>query len=91
MEYLFVISGVFSVLFFFLLISKKRKALEHWLLGGIFLLITINSIYVFNFHRTEDFYYVKFFSELNYAIPLLYPTLLWLYSNAVTNISFKTG
>jgi len=89
MEYLFVISGVFSALFFLLLITKKKRNLEHLLLGTIFLLITVNSVYVFNFHNEEEFYYVKFFSELNYAIPLLYPPLLWLYSNAVTNISFK--
>ncbi len=89
MEYLFVISGVFSALFFLLLVSKKTRNLEHTLLGTIFLLITVNSIYVFSFHNQEEFYYVKFFSELNYAIPLLYPPLLWLYANAVTNISFK--
>lgn len=89
MEYLFVISGVFSALFFLLLLSKKTKSLEHILLGLIFLLITVNSIYVFNFHKQEEFYYVNFFSELNYAIPLLYPPLLWFYANAVTNKSFK--
>jgi len=91
MEYLFVISGVFSALFFLLLVSKKLRNLDHTLLGAIFLLITINSIYVFSFHKEDTFFYLQYFSELNYAIPLLYPPLLWLYTKSVTNISFKLG
>jgi len=70
---------------------KKNKAYEHKFLALIFFLITINSVYVFQFFRsarTEDFYYVPFFSELNYAIPLLYGPLLWFYTRALTQKNF---
>ncbi|MBT8231233.1 MAG: AraC family transcriptional regulator [Saprospiraceae bacterium] len=89
MQYLFVISGVFSALFSLLLISKKKKGIQHWFLGIMFLLITVNCFYVFNLYSQEQFYYVAFFSELNYAIPLLYGTLLWFYSKAVTLEDFR--
>ena len=36
-----------------------------------------------------DFYHVPYFSELNYAIPLLYGPLLWFYTRALTNINFS--
>ena len=89
MRYLFVISAVFAALFFLLLITKKPKKAEHKFLGILFLLITINSYYVFQFYDSEEFYYVPFFSELNYAIPLLYGMLLWFYSRALTAAKFK--
>ena len=89
MEYLFVISGVFSALFSLLILAKKKKSKEHWFLFVLFGLITINSIYVFNFYRSEAFYYVPFFSELNYAIPIMYGTLLWFYSKAMISLDFK--
>ena len=89
MEYLFIISSVFSALFFFLLLSKTKKEYEHWFLAVIFLLITINSLYVFQFYHNDDFYYVPFFSELNYAIPMLYGTLLWFYIKAITDAQYR--
>ena len=89
MEYLFIISSVFSALFFLILLSKSQKEYEHWFLAVIFLLITINSLYVFQFYHHEDFYYVAFFSELNYAIPLLYGTLLWFYIKAITDAQYR--
>jgi len=92
MKYLFFTSAVFSALFFFLLTTKRNKEFEHKFLAAIFFLVTINSIYVFQFFRNirfQDFYYVPFFSELNYAIPLLYGTLLWFYTRALTNAKFS--
>jgi len=53
----------------------------------IFLLVTINSLYVFafsNYSSSTATYYVPIFSELNYAIPLLYGPLFWFYSKALT-------
>lgn len=89
MEYLFVISGAFAALFLMVLISKTKKQFEHWFLAIIFFLITINSLYVFNFYRSSSFYYVPFFSELNYAIPLLYGPLLWFYTKALTRSDYR--
>ena len=89
MRYLFVISGVFAALFFLLLLSKKERKLEHIFLSVVFLLITINSYYIFEFYHSEEFYYRPFFSELNYAIPLLYGTLIWFYTRALTQAQYK--
>ncbi|MDA8692961.1 helix-turn-helix domain-containing protein [Saprospiraceae bacterium] len=89
MRYLFVISGVFAALFFLLLLSKKERKFEHIFLSIIFLLITVNSYYIFEFYHSEEFYYKPFFSELNYAIPMLYGTLLWFYTRALTQARFK--
>ncbi len=50
----------------------------------IFFLITINSLYVFAFSNSVNIYYVPIFSELNYAIPLLYGPLYLFYSRALT-------
>lgn len=83
MHYLFVICGVFSALFFLLLLTKAEKQKEHWFLAVIFFLITVNCVYVFAFSRSAALYYVKIFSELNYAIPLLYGPLLWFYTKAL--------
>jgi len=89
MRYLFVISAVFAALFFLLLASKKDRKPEHTLLSVMFLLITINSYYVFQFYDSNDFYYIPYFSELNYAIPILYGTLLWFYARALTQARFS--
>ncbi len=89
MQYLFVISGAFSALLSLLLLRKKDKKYEHLFLAAIFILITINSIFVFNFFDSQSFYYKAFFSELNYAIPLLYPPLLYLYTKSLTRDNFK--
>lgn len=89
MRYLFVISGVFAALFFLLLLSKKERKFEHIFLSIIFLLITVNSYYIFEFYHSEEFYYRPYFSELNYAIPLLYGTLLWFYTRALTQADYK--
>ncbi len=89
MKYLVVVSGVFAALFFLILARKSQKQYENKFLAVIFFLITINTIYVFNFITADTFYYVPFFSELNYAIPLLYPPLYWFYVRAVTQQNFS--
>ncbi len=89
MENLFVVCGVFSALFVLLLFTRKSKQLEHIFLGTIFLLITINCVFVFLFAKSPTVYYQAFFSELNYAIPLLYGPLLWFYNKALTIENFK--
>lgn len=89
MQYLFVISGAFSALFSLLLFSKSRKKYEHWFLAVIFLLVTVNSAFVFAFANSTGAYYVPIFSELNYAIPLLYGPLFWFYTKALTTQGYK--
>lgn len=88
MNYLFVISGAFSALFSLLLLSKKSKGSEDWILAVMFFLLTINCLFVFNFAQSSELYYVSFFSELNYAIPLLYGPLLYFYIRALTTKDF---
>ncbi len=84
MQYLFVVCGAFSALFCLLSFSRKNKNIEHWYLGSIFLLVTVNCLFVFEFTTSSKTYYEPVFSELNYAIPLLYGPLLWFYSKAMT-------
>lgn len=88
MNYLFAISGAFSALFSLLLFTKKRKGPEDWVLAVMFLLVTINCLFVFNFAKSSELYYVPIFSELNYAIPLLYGPLLYFYIRALTTRDF---
>ena len=92
MQYLFVISGAFSALFSLLLFARKQKQQEHWLLATIFFLITINCIYVFafsNYSGSAPNFYIPIFSELNFAIPLLYGPLYLFYSKALTTEDYK--
>ncbi len=89
MQYLFVICGVFSLLFSLLLFTRKSKEYEHWFLAFMFLLITVNCAFVFAFSASEELYYVRIFSELNYAIPLLYGPLFLYYTKALTTKEFK--
>lgn len=89
MIYLFFISTCFSVLFFLLLIGKKKKRTDHYFLSLIFLLISINSLYISFFYTAEDLFYAPLFSEFNYAIPLLYGPLLWFYAKSITNKDYK--
>lgn len=91
MKYLFILTTAFSFLFFLLLISKKKKRQEHWFLASIFLLITINSLFVFSFSNAESDYYIPVFSEVNYAIPLIYGTLFWFYTKSIVVPEFKFG
>lgn len=91
MKYLFILTTAFSFLFFLLLISKKQKRQEHWFLASIFLLITINSLFVFAFSRVGSSFYIPVFSEINYAIPLLYGTLFWFYTKSIVHTGFKFG
>lgn len=84
MEYLFVICGAFSALFSVLLLTRRNKGQEHLFLGMIFFLITVNCLFVFEFSKEATTYYKPLFSELNYAIPLLYGPLLWFYNKALT-------
>ena len=69
--------------------SRKQKELEHWLLALIFLLLTVNCAYVFCFFNSEASFHVLIFSELNYAIPLLYGPLFFYYTKALTTQDFK--
>lgn len=89
MQYLFVICGVFSLLFSLLLFTRKNKEYEHWFLAFMFLLITVNCAFVFAFSASTEPYYVKIFSELNYAIPLLYGPLFLYYTKSLTTKEFK--
>jgi AraC-like DNA-binding protein len=89
MKYLFVISGVFAVLFFLFLITKKGRKAEHLFLATIVFFIAINSFYIFQVSESDGFYYKSYFSEFNYAIPLLYGALTWFYTRALTNVKFK--
>jgi len=89
MQYSFVICGVLTLLFALLIYSRKQKELEHWLLALIFLLLTINCAYVFCFFNNEASFHVFIFSELNYAIPLLYGPLFYYYTKALTTQDFK--
>lgn len=91
MKYLFILTTAFSFLFFLLLISKKKKRQEHWFLASIFCLITINSLFVFAFSNAGPNFYVAVFSEINYAIPLIYGTLFWFYTKSIVNPSFRFG
>jgi len=88
MKYLFVISTVLSLLFFLLLVSKKQKKKEHWFLAGIFLFLTINSIYIFFIADNSNGFYLPVFSELNYALPMLYAPLLWFYTRSLVEADF---
>ena len=89
MQYSFVICGVLTLLFALLIYSRKQKELEHWLLALIFLLLTVNCAYVFCFFNSEASFHVLIFSELNYAIPLLYGPLFFYYTKALTTQDFK--
>lgn len=88
MQYLFVICGVFSALFSLLLFTRKEKEYEHWFLAFMFLLVTVNCSFVFAFSSSPGPYYVKIFSELNYAIPLLYGPLFLYYTKSLTTKNF---
>ncbi len=89
MIYLFFISTCFSVLFMLLLLSKKKKRSDHYFLASIFLLAAINSLYISLFYNSPEPFYLSFFSELNYAIPLLYGPMLYFYSLSITNLTSK--
>ena len=89
MQYSFVICGVLTLLFALLILSRKQKQLEHWLLSVIFLLLTINCAYVFCFFNSEASFHVLLFSELNYSIPLLYGPLFYYYTKAMTSQDFR--
>ena len=83
MEYMFVLAGGFASLFLLVLLSRRSKTAEHWFLAILFLLIIINCFYVFRLYKGNGNYYSPIFSEINYAIPLLYGVLLWLYTKAL--------
>ena len=89
MSYFFIICFAFSLLFSSLLFSKKRKKSEDLFLGLLFSCITINCLFVFLFSKSEGSFYLKYFSELNYSLQILYGPLLWLYTRALTSIDFK--
>lgn len=89
MEYLFVISAAFAFLFFLLLISKRQKRQEHWFLASIFLLVTVNSVFVFLFAKRSNGFYLAGFSEVNFALPMLYGTLFWFYTKSIVQSQFR--
>jgi len=91
MEYLFVLAGGFALLFLIILISNKGKRTDHWILALLLILIITSSYYVFLLYHKNGDYYQPIFSEINYAIPLLYGVLLWFYSRSLLlrDFSFK--
>lgn len=89
MEYLFVLAGVFALLFFIILISNKDKRSEHSILAVLLLLIIVSCYYVFLLYHKDGDYYEPIFSEINYAIPIVYALLLWLYAKSLLLQDFK--
>ncbi len=89
MEYLFVLAGGFALLFLIILISNKGKRTDHWILALLLILIITSSYYVFLLYHKNGDYYEPIFSEINYAIPLLYGVLLWFYSKSLLIHDFK--
>ncbi len=84
MEYLFVLAGGFSLLFSFILFFNKSKKTQHWIFAVLSFLVSISCYYVFLLYKKDGQYYEAYFSEINYAIPLLYGVLLWFYTRALT-------
>ena len=89
MKYLFIICVAFAFFFSGMLFSKKEKLTEDWLLGFIFSTITFNCFYVFLCAKNAEEFYIPYFSEFNYSLPLLYGPFTWLYTKAVTLTDFK--
>lgn len=89
MEYLFFSSGLFSLLFLVLLLTKRENSYSNRFLATLFFLMIISSSYIFFFYSSDSFYYVPFFSELNYAIPMLYGTILWFYTRSLIKADFS--
>lgn len=89
MEYFFVLAGVFALLFFIILISNKDKRSEHSILAVLLLLIIISCYYVFLLYHKDGDYYEPIFSEINYAIPIVYALLLWFYAKSLLLQDFK--
>lgn len=89
MEYLFVLAGGFALLFLIILISNKGKRTDHWILALLLVLIITSSYYVFLLYHKNGEYYQPVFSEINFAIPLLYGVLLWFYSRSLLLRDFK--
>lgn len=89
MEYLFVLAGGFALLFLIILISNKGKRTDHWILALLLVLIITSSYYVFLLYHKNGDYYQPIFSEINYAIPLLYGVLLWFYARSLLLRDFK--
>jgi len=88
MEYLFMLAGSFALLFSIIILSDKTKRSHHWMLAAMLILIIINCFFIFNVFRSNGSYYLFFFSELNYAIPLLYSVLLYFYAKSLTQKDF---
>lgn len=88
MEYLFVLAGAFAALFFFILVFNKGKRTEHWILSVLFFLIMISCYYVFLLYKNDGNYYEPVFSEINYAIPMLYGVFLWFYARSLIHKDF---
>jgi len=85
MEYLFVLAGGFALLFSFILFFNKGKKAQHWIFAVLSMLVAVSCYYVFLLYKKDGRYYEPFFSEINYAIPLLYGVLLWFYTRALIN------
>lgn len=85
MEYLFILAGGFALLFSFILFFNKGKKMQHWIFGVLSLLVAVSSYYVFLLYKKDGQYYEPIFSEINYAIPLLYGVLLWFYTRSLIN------
>ena len=48
-----------------------------------------DSFYVFLCAKNAEEFYIPYFSEFNYSLPLLYGPFTWLYTKAVTLTDFK--
>ncbi len=89
MEYLIVLAGGLAALFFLILVFNKGKRTQHWLLSFLFFLIIVSCYYMFLLYKSGGSYYQPWFSELNYAIPLLYGVLLWMYTRSLIDVDFR--
>lgn len=86
-----MLAGGFALLFLIILISNKGKRIEHWLLVSLLFLSIIGCYYIFQVYHNDGTYYVPVFSEINYAIPILYGLLLWLYAKSLLIKDYKLG
>lgn len=89
MEYLFVLAGGIASLFIVIMVMNKGKRAEHWFLTTLFVLIVAGCYYIFKVHQSDGVYYLAYYSEVNYALPLLYGLLLWFYTKSLISKNYR--
>ena len=89
MEYLIVLAGALALLLLIILVFNKGKRTEHWFLSAILFFVMVSCYYVFEWYHHGPDFYIPIVSEINYAIPLLYGTLLWFYTRSLINKEFQ--